>query len=333
MDNWPEAAFVPTGDASQELFDPLLRGRVSASQGDVWFLSWEGNPAFAAGREHPLGILVEQRGMGYNFPSGNQDILYFIYTFYNVTARDPAAYAAVRPGMREILAEAGERFQDVNEQRFNIDIPEGGYTISSLFAAFGADMDVAEAGANFASVNVPFSLGYTYEHTFAPADGWTFDPGIFSPPFFAGSGFVGVKYLKSPVDPVTGEEVGLTLFSNTINRAPSTTPRTGPSCIAISRTTSAWRPATRPVTPAIRAHQNLLHQQRPGRRHAVLPGLGTAGARRPVHSARSWWRISLPPPSAVGACVGPGTCDLKPGDPTRLSDPDVLPSAPTRSTR
>ena len=29
-------------------------------------------------------------------------------------------------------------------------------------------------------------------------------------------------------------------------------------------------------------------------------------------------------PVSVGACVGPGTCDLKPGDPTRLSDPDVL---------
>src|SRR5688572_33230903 len=103
--NWPAAAFVPNGDASQELFDPLLRGRVSASQGDVWFLSWEGNPAFAAGREHPLGILVEQRGMGYNFPSGNEDILYFIYTFYNITSTDPAAYASVRPAMRDILVE------------------------------------------------------------------------------------------------------------------------------------------------------------------------------------------------------------------------------------
>ena len=51
-------------------------------------------PPFAAGREHPLGILVEQRGLGYNFPTGNEDILYFVYTFYNVTASDPAAYAA-----------------------------------------------------------------------------------------------------------------------------------------------------------------------------------------------------------------------------------------------
>src|SRR5688572_1700195 len=215
--NWPEAALVPSGDVNEELFDPLLRGRVSASQGDVWFLSWEGNPAFSAGREHPLGILVEQRGMGYNFPSGNEDILYFIYTFYNITSTDPAAYASVRPAMRDILVEAGQRFAELNEPRYNIDIPSTGYTISNLFAAFGADMDVSESGSNYASVNVPFSLGYTYEHSFAPADGWTFDPAIFCPPVFAGSGFVGVKYLKSPVDPATGEEVGLTLFSNTIN--------------------------------------------------------------------------------------------------------------------
>ncbi|HEX6616976.1 MAG TPA: hypothetical protein VF046_11790, partial [Gemmatimonadales bacterium] len=74
------AARVPNGDPQGDLFFPLLRGRTAASQGDVWWLSWDGNPAFAAGRPHPLGILVEQRGMGWNFPSGNQDILYYIYT-------------------------------------------------------------------------------------------------------------------------------------------------------------------------------------------------------------------------------------------------------------
>lgn len=212
-----KAAKVPLGDANQDLFFPLLRGRTSASQGDVWWLSWDGNPALTAGRSHPLGILVEQRGMGWNFPAGNEDILYFLYTFYNVTARDPAVYTAagVRPGMAQILARQGAVFQDRNEAAFGIQIPDGGYTIENLFAAFSADMDVAEAGANFASVNVPFALGFTYEHLFAPAAGWTFDPTIFSPPFFPGSGFIGVKYLKSPV--VAGVEVGLTLFSNTIN--------------------------------------------------------------------------------------------------------------------
>ena len=41
-----------------------------------------------------LGIAVETRFMAWNFPSGNEDIIYFLYTFYNVTARDPAVYAA-----------------------------------------------------------------------------------------------------------------------------------------------------------------------------------------------------------------------------------------------
>lgn len=324
VENWPEAAKVPAGDASEELFNPLLRGRVSASQSDVWFLSWEGNPAFSAGREHPLGILVEQRGMGYNFPSGNEDILYFIYTFYNVTASDPAAYAAVRPGMREILVEAGTRFQELNEPRFGIDIPDAGYTINNLFAAFGADMDVAESGANFASVNIPFSLGYTYENTFSPADGWTFDPSIFSPPFFAGSGFVGVKYLKSPVDPNTGEEVGLTLFSNTINGGAFDDP---------SNVTQLYRYLSNNINVA--AGDAACNTGDPRATKICYINNGQEDDMRFFQASGP---LQLAPgafgsivvayifaaPRAVGACVGPGTCSLKPGDPTRLSDADRL---------
>ncbi len=99
---WPEAACVPFGDESQTLFDDLLSQdvtntdptysypcRKSASQGDVWFMSWEGNTGLRAGRKHPLGIVVGTRGLGWNFPAGNEDILYFIYTFYNVTHHQP----------------------------------------------------------------------------------------------------------------------------------------------------------------------------------------------------------------------------------------------------
>jgi len=322
--NWPQAALVPSGDASQELFNPLLRGRVSASQGDVWFLSWEGDPSFAAGREHPLGILVEQRGMGYNFPSGNEDILYFIYTFYNITSTDPAAYAAVRPGMREILVEAANRFHTINESRFSIDIPSTGYTISNFFAAFGADMDVAEAGANFASVNVPFSLGYTYEHTFSPASGWTFDPSIFSPPFFAGSGFVGVKYLKSPIDPVTGEEVGLTLFSNTIN---------GGAFDDASNATQLFRYLSNNISVAAGDAACNTGDPRATRICYINNGqeddmrfFQASGPLQLLPGAFGSIVVAyiFAAPRIVGACVGPGTCDLKPGDPTRLSDPARL---------
>ena len=69
---------------------------------------------------------------------------------------------------------------------------------------------------NYSSVNLPFALGYTYDHSFGQHEGWTFDPAIFGPPFFAGTGFAGVKYLRSPLNS-EGQEVGLTLFGSSIN--------------------------------------------------------------------------------------------------------------------
>ena len=324
-----KAAKVPVGDANQDLFFPLLRGRNAASQGDVWWLSWDGNPTLNAGRSHPLGILVEQRGMGWNYPSGNQDILYFLYTFYNVTARDPAVYTAagVRPGMAEILARQGAEFQDRNEASFGIDIPDGGYTVENLFAAFSADMDVAEAGANFSSVNVPFALGYVYEHTYGGADGWTFDPGIFSPPFFAGSGYVGVKYLKSPV--VNGAEVGLTLFSNTIN---------GGAFDDAQNTIQLFRYLSNNINPAAgdapcntgnpqdtkicfvnnTAPDDMRFFQSSGPLNLAPGQFGTIAV-----------AYIFAAPVAVGDCTGPGTCDVFPGDPTRLSTPATADNANT----
>jgi hypothetical protein len=314
------AAKVPSGDVNQDLFFPLLRGRTAASQGDVWWLSWDGNPALGAGRSHPLGILVEQRGMGWNYPAGNEDIIYFLYTFYNVTASDPLVYqnAGVRPGMAQILARQGAVFQQRNEATFGIQIPDGGYTIENLFAAFSADMDVAEAGANFSSVNVPFALGHTYEHTFAPADGWTFDPSIFSPPFFAGSGFVGVKYLKSPV--VAGVEVGLTLFSNTIN---------GGAFDDAQNTIQLFRYLSNNINPAAgdapcntgdpqttricfvnnTAPDDMRFFQSSG---PLTLGPGQFGTIAVAYIFAA--------PVAVGGCTGPGTCDVAPGDATRLTN-------------
>lgn len=218
--NWPAAARVPQGDATAALFDPLLQGRIAASQGDVWWLSWEGNPTQNAGRPHPLGVLVETRGLGWNFPTGNEDIVYFIYTFYNITSTNAADYAAVRPDMQPILLQQAQAFQAQNNAAFGITLPAGGFTIGSLYAAFGTDMDVANAGSNYSSVNLPFALGYTYDQSFGRPAGWTFDPAIFSAPFFAGSGFVGVKYLKSPSGP--GQ---IQLFSNTTNGGTFPDPR------------------------------------------------------------------------------------------------------------
>ncbi len=210
--NWPAAAKVPLGDATAGLYHPLLQGRIAASQGDVWFLSWEGNPNQNAGRSHPLGVLVETRGMGWNFPSGNEDILYFVYTFYNITSTNAADYASARPDMQPILLQQAQAFHAQNDAAFGVTLPAAGYTINSLYAAFARDDDVANANVNYASVNLPFALGFTYEQSFSKFAGWTFDPAIFSPPFFAGAGFTGAKYLKSPSGP--GQ---IQLFSNTTN--------------------------------------------------------------------------------------------------------------------
>lgn len=202
------------GDASGDLFNPALQGSVGASQGDNWFMYWEGDPSQLAGpRAHPLGILVETRALAWNFPSGNEDIMYFAFTFYNVTSANAAAYQNIRSSVRDLVAQKGQDFVALNSAKYGINLPADGYTIKDIFVAIVADNDVAQADANFASVNVPFALGYTYVGNFTGLGSWTFDPAIFgSAPFFPGAGFIGLKYLSSPIDPATGQPVGLTLF-------------------------------------------------------------------------------------------------------------------------
>ena len=227
---WPDEARVPCatgstspacvenalgGDAQGELFDPALQGSIAASQGDLWFLSWEGDPSSLTFRSHPMGVLVETRVLAWNFPQGNEDIMYVMFTFYNVTSTNEADYANVRPSLRPILLEQARIFQAGNSARFGVNLPAGGYSINDLFASFTADMDVAQADANYSTVNVPFALGVTYENTFGDGAslGWTFPPAIFgSAPFFPGIGFIGVKYLGSPINPETLEPAGLSLF-------------------------------------------------------------------------------------------------------------------------
>src|ERR1041385_8188705 len=107
--NWPQAANVPLGDPSAATYDPSLRGRPSASEGDLWTLAWDGDPAQNAGRSHPLGVALETRVLAWNSPTGNGDLLYFVFTLHNVTSSCAADYAAVRPGLREELLGLGVR--------------------------------------------------------------------------------------------------------------------------------------------------------------------------------------------------------------------------------
>jgi hypothetical protein len=216
---WPEFAKVPgVGDSVSSIYDPLLQNQISASQGDVYFLTWDGNPARVNGRIHPMGVVVETRGLAWNYPAGNQDIIYFIYTLYNVSSIDPADYVNIRPSLRDRLLQQATTFQATNEAAFGVDIPDHGYSLTDVFMNFGADQDVTvNAGADYATFNNLFNLAITYEEKFEPQPGNVFDPGIHAPPFLPGPGFVGTKYLRSPILP-TGEESGTVLAGLTTNR-------------------------------------------------------------------------------------------------------------------
>jgi len=170
------------------------------------------------GRIHPMGVVVETRGLAWNYPAGNQDIIYFIYTLYNVSSTAPEDYVNIRPALRDRLLQQATQFQASNEAAFGVDIPEHGYSLTDVFMNFGADQDVtAAAGADYATFNNLFDLAITYHEKFAPQPGNTFDPGIHAPPFLAAPGFVGTKYLRSPILP-TGEESGTVLAGLTTNR-------------------------------------------------------------------------------------------------------------------
>jgi hypothetical protein len=213
---WPNGAVVR--DAN--IYNSVLLDQNKISDGDSWVRYWEGNPIQLGGRAHPMGVMVEQRSMAWNFPVGNEDIIYFVFTFYNVTARNASAYSSLHPAIQGEVAAVGAQFQDLNEAKFpGLQIPDGGYTLKNMFAAFAMDADVAVFSHNYSTAFLPFNIGSTYSGDFLPEVGWRFPSDIHGPPFFAGPGFVGVKYLKSP-EASPGVEVGLTMFSNTTNGLP-----------------------------------------------------------------------------------------------------------------
>ncbi|MBI4545472.1 MAG: hypothetical protein HY703_09775, partial [Gemmatimonadetes bacterium] len=196
--NWPDQAVVRDGS----LFNAALLGSKAISDQDTWVKYWDGDPNRLSNRKHPMGLEVTQRSLAFNAPAGAENTIFFIYEFKNIS-NDP-------------------EFQQLNEAKFpGLQIPDGGYTIDSIFAAFSMDPDVTtHATDNFSTAVLPFSLGVAYHAAFQTDDfNFAARPELYAPPFFQGPGFVGVKYLRSPIDPVTKREVGLSLFSNTLNAA------------------------------------------------------------------------------------------------------------------
>jgi hypothetical protein len=205
---WPVGAMV----RDTAIYGDLLIGRKTVSQQDLWVRIWDGDPTLTGTREHPMGVLLEERGLAWNFPPGNQDIIYFTYTIYNITATDRSVYGGLHPDIRDSIADIAESYVENVEDHFGIDIPPQGYTFADLYVALYTDPDVADYELNYSSAVMPFDMAIAYQSDFW-APGWTYPPEIHGPPFAPLIGLVGVKYLRSPVDPATGLERGLTLFS------------------------------------------------------------------------------------------------------------------------
>jgi len=217
---WPTAAYVndPT------LYDAALLGRMTVSQQDTWVRYWDGNVNLTTGRQHPMGLLIDQRGLMWNFPSGNQDIVYFLYRFINITARTAAKYnnlAAYGYSAADIadIVTIANQFQDMSEARYQVDLPDSGWGFTRVYAAFGQDPDVGASGQNYSTAVLPFAMGVAYKSNFYEPT-WAYPADIFGAPFAASPGFEGVKYLKSPINPANGLPFGITMFTNTTNGAP-----------------------------------------------------------------------------------------------------------------
>ena len=131
-----------------------------------------------------------------------------------------------------------------------------------------------------------------------------------------------MKYLKSPE--VAGEEVGLTLFSNTINGgafddAANVTQlfRYLSNNISVAAGDAACNTGVAAVTKICYINNGQAADMRFFQASGPLtlaPGEFSSIVVAYIFAA----------PVSVGACTGPGTCTVTPGDPTRLSNAALL---------
>lgn len=190
---WPVEARIPDND----LFHAADIGRTHISSQDSWVRYWEGDPTRLNGRPHPLGISISQRSLAWNYPSGNESVIYFVFDIKNVSS--------------------DVEFQALNEAAFfggDADaLPATGYKLNELYVGLAADMDVTvNAGENSSTAVLPFDLSITYHGGFQ-APRFVYSPQLFYPPFFtAAPGIVAVEFLKTPAGPA-GKDLGMTMWS------------------------------------------------------------------------------------------------------------------------
>ncbi len=196
LDSWPQDCYL-TNPATGEQVKTL-------GQFDSCVQYWDADPKKGFADGHPMGLKVVQHSLEWAY-STNKDIIFFIFTFTNVS-NDPGFLARVP------------------------DAPAGGFTLTNMFAAFGADPDESadEAGDNYATVVPDQNMGVNWQWDFSAPD---FVP--YPPNFDAAPGFFGVKFLKGPpntadtaiirrigavVDTVQpGQPLGMTFFSVNTN--------------------------------------------------------------------------------------------------------------------
>jgi len=193
---WPQSAIV----LDTAIYTPSLIGKQAVSGQDLWTRYWD-RPRLVPGLTHPMGLLVDQRFIGWPYPTGNADIVYMAYTLYNVTARAPAAYnnPTIPFELRGAIATEGRAFQDTVEAALGVQLPDAGYALDSVYIGLLVDHDIATFNHNYATVSVPFGLAIGYDGHFRDELGWTYPPEIFgAPPFTPVPGLLGAKFLKAP---------------------------------------------------------------------------------------------------------------------------------------
>lgn len=206
---WPPDALVRPGFP----FDPLFAGRRAVSAQDVTVRLWDGDPSRLSGRRHPIGVVVDVRAMTWPYPVGNDDIVYYVLDVYNVSAADAGAYDALDPATAVAMAEFGQRFQRGVEQALDVDLPDGGYRLDSLYLGLHVDPDVDDASNNYSTAVLPFDAAAGYMSRFQ-SSAQRLPPALFAPPFAYAPGFAGAAFLATPGGDGSGRAPRLTMFTN-----------------------------------------------------------------------------------------------------------------------
>jgi len=235
---WPSAGLA----ADPAIFAPTLLGRRTVSDQDSWTRYWDGGTGQNSGRKHPAGLMVDQRTMSFDTP-GLEDVVFVIQRLVNVTARDPAAYqqlAAVGYGPDDIagIAALGATFQDRMEQKYQIQIPDGGYPLDSLYVSYEEDSDIGSAGSNYSNLNLVLASGFAWKSDFREPT-WQYPADIFAPPFAQAPGFVANAYLRTPTSLFAGAP-RIWMSGNFTGGAPFPTP------VGVSR---LWRNSSGNLLP------------------------------------------------------------------------------------